>query len=63
MSLINEVKQDLFTLKGIAVTLLTDLIVIGMLGSWIFINVQVLGNDVAISLPSQESVQSYNRRK
>lgn len=63
MSLINEVKQDLFTLKGIAVTLLTDLIVIGIMGSWIFINVQVLGNDVAISLPSSEAVQSYNRRK
>lgn len=62
MSLINEVKQDLFTIKGIAVTLLTDLIIIGLLGSWIFINVEVLGNEVALSLPNTESVQSYRRK-
>ncbi|NCX94458.1 MAG: hypothetical protein EBX40_07260 [Gammaproteobacteria bacterium] len=62
MSLINEVKQDLFTIKGLAVTLLTDLIIIGLLGSWIFINVEVLGNDVAMSLPTSEAVQSYRRK-
>lgn len=62
MSLINEVKQDLFTIKGVAVTLLTDLIIIGLLGSWIFINVEVLGNEVALSLPNTESVQSYRRK-
>jgi hypothetical protein len=63
MSLINEVKQDLFTIKGLAVTVLTDLIIVGLLGSWIFINVEVLGNEVALSLPNSESVQAYNRRK
>lgn len=63
MSLINEVKQDLFTIKGLAVTVLTDLIIIGLLGSWIFINVEVLGNEVALSLPNTEAVQSYSRRK
>lgn len=62
MSLINEVKQDLFTIKGLAVTVLTDLIIIGLLGSWIFINVEVLGSEVALSLPSSESVQSYRRK-
>jgi hypothetical protein len=62
MSLINEVKQDLFTIKGLAVTLLTDLIIIGLLGCWIFINVEVLGNDVAMSLPTSEAVQSYKRK-
>lgn len=63
MSLINEVKQDLFTIKGLAVTLLTDLIIIGLLGSWIFINVEVLGNEVALSLPNTEAVQTYKGRK
>lgn len=62
MSLINEVKQDLFTIKGLAVTVLTDLIIIGLLGSWIFINVEVLGNEVAMSLPNTETVQSLRRR-
>lgn len=62
MSLINEVKQDLFTIKGLAVTVLTDLIIIGLLGSWIFINVEVLGNEVALSLPNTEAVQSYRRK-
>lgn len=63
MSLINEVKQDLFTIKGLAVTVLTDLIIIGLLGSWIFINVEVLGNEVALSLPNTEAVQTYKGRK
>jgi hypothetical protein len=62
MSLINEIKQDLFTIKGLAVTVLTDLILIGLAGSWIFINVEFLGNDAAISLPSSDAVQSYRRK-
>lgn len=62
MSLINEVKQDLFTIKGIAVTLITDMIIIGILGSWIFVNVQVLGNDVSVSVPSSQALSTLRRR-
>lgn len=63
MSLINEVKQDLFTVKGLAVTFITNMIVVGILGSWIFFNVQVLGNDVALSLPSSDSVAHLGKRR
>lgn len=55
MSLVNEIKQDLFTLKGLGVTVITDLIVVGALGAWIFFNVQVMGNDVEIPMPSKSA--------
>lgn len=63
MSLITEIKQDLFTLKGIAVTLITDMIVLGILGSWMFFNVHVMGNDVVLSVPSTKDVQELSRRR
>lgn len=63
MSLITEIKQDLFTVKGIAVTLITDMIVLGILGSWMFFNVHVMGNDVMLSVPSTKDVQELSRRR
>lgn len=63
MSLITDIKQDLFTLKGIAVTLITDMIVLGILGSWMFFNVHVMGNDVVLSVPSSKDVQELSRRR
>lgn len=58
MSLINDVKQDLFTLKGVCVTLLTNLVVLGALCTWIFVNVKVLGHDVSIGVPSADAMRS-----
>lgn len=63
MSLITEIKQDLFTFKGIAVTLITNMIVLGVLGSWMFFNVHVMGNDVVLSVPSSKDVQELSRRR
>jgi len=63
MSLVNDIKQDLFTFKGIAVTLITDMIVLGVLGSWMFFNVHVMGNDVELSVPSSRDVQELTSRR
>jgi hypothetical protein len=63
MSIITEIKQDLFTLKGFAVTVITDMIVLGVLGSWMFFNVHVMGNDVVMSVPSSKDVQELSRRR
>jgi|688.fasta_scaffold02764_29 hypothetical protein len=63
MSLVNEIKQDLFTFKGVAVTIITDMIVLGVLGSWMFFNVHVMGNDVTLSVPSSKDVQELSRRR
>lgn len=54
--LIANIKADLFTLRGIGVTIVTNLIVAGALSLWIFVNVQVLGNDVAVSVPSKAAM-------
>lgn len=36
----------LFTLEGVIVTVIHDLIILGLLSGWIFFQVQVMGNDV-----------------
>jgi hypothetical protein len=63
MSLVTEIKQDLFTLKGLAVTVITDMIVLGVLGSWMFFNVHVMGNDVVMSVPSSKDMQELTRKQ
>jgi hypothetical protein len=44
-----RVKKDLFTPKGIMVTVITDLVVIGIAAAWVLVNVNFLGNDVAMT--------------
>ncbi len=44
----NLLKQ-IFTLQHIIAWFVINLIVLGALGSWVFINVKVLGSDVEIS--------------
>jgi hypothetical protein len=58
MDFLNEIKKELFTIKGICITLLTNLVLVGLMSTWVFINVQVLGNDVALSVPSSEAMQN-----
>jgi hypothetical protein len=41
-----EVK--LFTLEGLKVTLIHDLLIVGMFAAWMFTQVTILGNDVTI---------------
>lgn len=40
-----EVK--LFTFEGIKVTIIHNLLLLGVLAGWVFVNVKILGNDVA----------------
>lgn len=39
----------IFTIQNIIAWAVINMIVIGFLGAWIFVNVQFLGNDVEIS--------------
>lgn len=57
LGFIGSVKQDLFTLHGLAVTILTNLILAGALGGYIFFRVQILGKDVALSVPDAEAYE------
>lgn len=50
MSLINEIKADVFTVKGLGVWLVTTLLFMGIAGAWILVNVNFLGNEVAMTL-------------
>lgn len=61
MSLVNEIKQELFTLKGIGVTVVTNLILIGLAAAWILINVNFLGNDVALNLAPDIPIKAGRR--
>lgn len=56
MSLINEIKGDLFTLRGLGVTAVTNLILAGALAAYVFVRVEVLGEDVALSVPSRATI-------
>jgi len=41
--------KSIFTLQNLVAWFVINLILLGFLGSWVFINVKVLGNDVEIS--------------
>ncbi len=43
------VKQMLFTLPGLLVTVIHDLILVGILATFVWFQVQVLGNDVIVN--------------
>lgn len=59
MSLINDIKGDLFTLRGLGVWFLTTLVFSGLGALWIIINVNFLGNDVAVTmLPDVPAIKS-----
>lgn len=58
MSLVAEIKSDLFTVKGLGVWLLTSLVFVGVAGSWIVINVNFLGNDTAFTMIPDAPIRS-----
>lgn len=54
---LEAVKANLFTLHAVLIAVIIDLIACGILSAWIFVNVQVLGNDVVLSGPSQTAMR------
>lgn len=52
-----HIKNNLFTLHGVLTSLLHVLIVVGMLSSWVFVRVEVLGDDVSLSLPTPAAIK------
>lgn len=59
--MLQNIKENLFTIHGLLTSVLHGLIVVGLLATWVFVNVQVLGNDVAISVPSAETFRGKGR--
>jgi len=41
--------KSIFTIQNLVAWFVINLMLLGFLGSWVFINVRVLGNDVAIA--------------
>lgn len=54
--MLDTVKANLFTVSGLIVSIIHVMLVVGLLSCWMFINVQVLGHDVSMSFPSEESI-------
>ncbi len=50
---------QLFTLEGIKVTVIHNLIVLGFGLTWVFINVVFLGNDVTVKIPDKKTMKHY----
>lgn len=48
----------LFTMEGIVVTIIHDLILLGLLSGWIFFQVQVMGNDINFGGNARASQQA-----
>lgn len=56
-TLVGEVKLILFTPASVAVAIMYATMLCGFLSMWMFFNVQVLGNDVAFSMPSSSGIK------
>lgn len=41
----DEIKRNLFTIPGVIITLIHVFIAVGVITSWIFFQVQIMGND------------------
>ncbi len=57
--MIQKIKEDLFTPSSIVIAIIYGLIVSGAVSAWLFWNVQVMGNDIAMSVPSKTSMSRY----
>lgn len=44
-------KELLFTGRGLLVTVIHDLILIGMFSGWLFFQVEIMGNNVRVLTP------------
>lgn len=54
--MMQEIKQNLFTIHGILTSAIHLLIIVGGLSSWIFFRVQVMGQDVSMSFPTEQGM-------
>lgn len=61
--MLDNIKNNLFTISGLITSLIHCLIVVGILCSWMFFNVQVLGNEVAFSVPDYENFVGESPKK
>jgi len=61
-TLVGEVKMILFTPASVAVALMYATMVCGVLSMWMFFNVQVMGNDVSFSMPSEQAIHERVKR-
>lgn len=55
----HNMNVQLFTLEGIKVTVIHNLIVLGFGLTWVFINVVFLGNDVTVKIPDKKTMKHY----
>jgi hypothetical protein len=55
--MMDAIRSGLFTIHGVVVTIIHDLILLGLLAGWIFLQVQVMGNDVAIGVGTAKSAR------
>lgn len=46
--MLENIKKNLFTLHGLITSIIHGLIVVGALATWVFFQVQVLGNVVSV---------------
>lgn len=57
--MLEQIKSNLFTLHGLITSVIHATLVIGILSSWVFFRVQVMGEDVSISVPSASAMRSH----
>lgn len=56
-ALVEQVKIILFTPASVFVALMYAAMAVGVVSCWIFVNVQILGSDVSMSLPSETAMR------
>lgn len=60
--MLQRVKDNIFSIDGWIAAIVIDLIIVGLLSAWMFINVQVLGHDVTMSFPSETAIKERVRK-
>lgn len=50
-------EAKLFTFEGLKVTILHNLIILGLIASWVFIEVKILDNDVIADIGPKQSAK------
>lgn len=52
-----QIKQNMFTIHGAITSVIHFMIIVGMLASWVFVKVQILDEEVALSVPSATAMR------
>lgn len=55
--MLEQIKNNLFTIHGFLTSMLHIMLIVGILASWIFVRVEVMGDDVAMSFPSTTAMK------